>query len=183
MKDIKKIKEILLSNKCLGNLLKGESLVSFKGAEEQISCPFHGPDNKPSARYYFESDTVYCFTCRKSWDILRYVKDKHDLDFKSALKYVLERFSIDISYLPEVTDQLDRFSVSSKKITISKKTLFLAKMQDQVTTLRGKASFKAYNELVFRFLKLKNNEVKERFLTDSKDFIDLLKGIYGHAKV
>lgn len=43
------------------------------GHEEQMSCPFHGRDNKPSARVYPEGarskSHVYCYTCGKTWDV------------------------------------------------------------------------------------------------------------------
>lgn len=41
---------------------------------EQISCPFHGRDNKPSARVYPESSKgpsgVWCFVCQERWDAI-----------------------------------------------------------------------------------------------------------------
>lgn len=49
--------------------------LKFGGSEheEQLSCPFHGKDNKPSARVYPDaprsSSHVWCFTCQKSWDV------------------------------------------------------------------------------------------------------------------
>ena len=43
--------------------------------EEQISCPFHGKDNKPSARFYPESPRgsshVWCFVCQEQWDCIK----------------------------------------------------------------------------------------------------------------
>jgi len=45
---------------------------SSDNATEQISCPFHGEDRKPSARVYpDEADSpshVYCYVCRERWD-------------------------------------------------------------------------------------------------------------------
>lgn len=38
----------------------------------QISCPFHGYDTSPSARVYPESNSMYCWTCAKSWDVIDY---------------------------------------------------------------------------------------------------------------
>lgn len=52
----------------------GVSLRKHGGQEEQISCPFHGTDTHPSARYYPESGEslshVWCFACRKNWDAI-----------------------------------------------------------------------------------------------------------------
>ncbi len=42
--------------------------------EEQFSCPFHGQDNKPSARVYPASvrgpSHAWCFVCQERWDVL-----------------------------------------------------------------------------------------------------------------
>jgi hypothetical protein len=42
--------------------------------EEQIACPFHGQDRKPSARVYPETTRgpshVWCFVCRERWDAI-----------------------------------------------------------------------------------------------------------------
>lgn len=57
--------------------------VDLKGAsdqEEQISCPFHGQDRKPSARVYPEGSTrsgVYCWVCQERWDIFGLWKQFH----------------------------------------------------------------------------------------------------------
>lgn len=42
--------------------------------EEQISCPFHGKDENPSARYFPDEDDspshVWCYACHKRWDTI-----------------------------------------------------------------------------------------------------------------
>ena len=53
----------------------GISLRYNGSKEEQLSCPFHGQDNKPSARFYPESvkgpSHVWCFVCQeKGWDCI-----------------------------------------------------------------------------------------------------------------
>lgn len=53
----------------------GISLRYHGQKEEQISCPFHGQDKKPSARFYPESvkgpSHVWCFVCQeKGWDCI-----------------------------------------------------------------------------------------------------------------
>jgi len=41
---------------------------------EQISCPFHGEDRRPSARVYPDDGDgpshVWCYTCQKRWDAI-----------------------------------------------------------------------------------------------------------------
>jgi len=75
----------------------GVSLKKHGGQEEQISCPFHGTDNRPSARYYPETSTkpshVWCFVCREPhWDAIGLWK-KYSGDTKkfSELLFHLEK--------------------------------------------------------------------------------------------
>jgi len=47
---------------------------SSDNTQEQIKCPFHGLDNKPSARVY-PSDArsashVWCYVCQGRWDVI-----------------------------------------------------------------------------------------------------------------
>ena len=51
--------------------------VSFRHTgdrEEQVSCPFHGKDENPSARVYPSTPRspshVWCFVCRERWDAI-----------------------------------------------------------------------------------------------------------------
>lgn len=58
--------------------------------EEQISCPFHGEDKKPSARIYPERENnpshVWCFVCQESgWDAIGLWRKYNNLTFGQAL--------------------------------------------------------------------------------------------------
>lgn len=53
---------------------QGVTFVHTGEREEQISCPFHGKDEDPSARV-FPSDArspshVWCYVCRERWDVI-----------------------------------------------------------------------------------------------------------------
>jgi len=54
--------------------LHGVSFRHSTDREEQFSCPFHGQDNKPSARVYTaKADSrshVWCFVCQQPWDAI-----------------------------------------------------------------------------------------------------------------
>lgn len=75
----------------------GELLVDFgygiypdSSREQQFNCDLHGPDNKPSARYYPQSNSTYCFACQKARGPIDYVIEKEGLSFKEACDF-LER--------------------------------------------------------------------------------------------
>lgn len=68
--------------------------------EEQISCPFHGKDTKPSARFYPETTNrpsgVWCFVCQKRWDCIKLWQQftAHEGRFGSLLRDIELTFGI-----------------------------------------------------------------------------------------
>lgn len=85
------------------------------GAQEQISCPFHGTDRHPSARYYPESGEsrsgVYCYVCRKRWDAVGLWKQFTGEEKFSKLLFEIEKaFGIEtpeFSFDQDVEDEYD----------------------------------------------------------------------------
>ena len=60
----------------------------------QVHCPIHGDDAHPSARIY-ETNTMYCFRCAKTWDVISLVQDFLKLPkFNDAMKYLEDTFHI-----------------------------------------------------------------------------------------
>jgi len=66
------------------------------GFPEQIHCPFHGTDVNKSARVYPEDNSVYCFTCDKSWNVITFVQDKEELTFPEALRFIRHYWDIEV---------------------------------------------------------------------------------------
>lgn len=73
----------------------GFSLRKGGSQEEQISCPFHGKDQHPSARYYPKSrggySAVWCFVCREQWDVINLWKKFNGESKFSELLFNIER--------------------------------------------------------------------------------------------
>jgi hypothetical protein len=76
--------------------------LKYGGArEEQISCPFHGADVKPSARVY-PGDAqgpshVWCYTCQKRWDAIGLWKEfggDPDVKFSRVIAEMERAFGI-----------------------------------------------------------------------------------------
>ena len=80
--------------------------------EEQISCPFHGKDNKPSARVYpsgpRSSSHVWCFTCQKNWDVFglwrNFMGHGEEIKFSTVIFELEKAFGI---LPPEAPDLLE----------------------------------------------------------------------------
>jgi len=75
--------------------------LKYGGREEQISCPFHGIDTKPSARVYEASarspSHVWCFVCQKSWDVIGLWKKfdgRDDVKFSEVLRDIESAYNL-----------------------------------------------------------------------------------------
>lgn len=177
MKDLDSVKKIILTYKGLGTFLKEDSYIDLNGQEEQLSCPFHGKDNKPSARYYPDTDTMYCWTCQQSWDIFRYLGDKKDYDFGSSINFLLQKFGIDTSSLPDVKDRIKRLEIGKTETKIDRKNILLIKLEDKISSLRQKVTFDKYNKVAFGFLLIKSMVHPDTFNSDCAQLIKEIKDL------
>jgi hypothetical protein len=83
----------------------------------QVSCPFHGPDARPSARFYppegGHPDKLRCFFCRENWDCINLLAKFKGLRFMDALADLERRFHLKIPRrpeAPEIVEPVDRDS-------------------------------------------------------------------------
>lgn len=102
---------------------------------EQISCPFHGADNRPSAKV-FPADTnspshVWCYVCHERWDAIGLWKKFEGLEsFSQALAAIEREFGLKVPERPagivaQKTDtQLEEFE---KLLDMSESRLVMAR--------------------------------------------------------
>lgn len=72
----------------------GINLAKHGRQEEQISCPFHGADTHPSARYFPEAEShshVWCFVCQEHWDVIGMWKKFSGTEKFSEVLFEIER--------------------------------------------------------------------------------------------
>jgi CHC2 zinc finger len=98
-----------------------------KGAQaEQISCPFHGADAKPSAKY-FPGDRdgrsqVWCFVCRERWDAIGLWKKFTGTErFSEVLRQLERAFGLKT---PAPPADLSQESASEDPLLVQAKRLF-----------------------------------------------------------
>lgn len=66
--------------------------------EQQIKCPgFHGEDRRKSARIY-ETGTMFCWACDKSYDIFEFEIKYTGLSFAEVVYQLAQRYDIDFSF-------------------------------------------------------------------------------------
>lgn len=105
MKDPQQIKDLIISKLNMADIMLQYG-ISFTydpkiAGEVQYRCPFHGADNKPSARYYNKTQSCYCWYCKKSWNVVSFIMDKEKLPYRSALMWIVNKYGIDISGISE----------------------------------------------------------------------------------
>lgn len=147
MKNPNKLKELILEEVDLSQVLLDygvDFVYNPKLVDEaQFKCPFHGKDNKPSARYYRETQSMFCWVCHKSWNVIGFIMDIEQLYYKGALLYIVNRYQLDISLIP---DELEL--ISEKKSTASVVLVRVINAEKKIKRFRGKISFKRYNALI-----------------------------------
>jgi hypothetical protein len=85
----------------------GVELGSTDG-EEQFQCPFHGQDNKPSARVYPSNGEkrshAWCFVCQERWDMLALWKkfnSAEEMSFSAVVTSIEKEYGITPPEMPQ----------------------------------------------------------------------------------
>lgn len=65
---------------------------------QQVPCPVH-EDRHPSARFYADTNSLFCFTCQKTFDPISLVQAKLGLSFTDAIAWLDQAF--DVLPIPE----------------------------------------------------------------------------------
>jgi hypothetical protein len=144
MKDPIKLKELVLEKVELLDVMKHYNVkfaYSPDHAEEvQFSCPFHGKDNKPSARFYRATQSCYCWVCRRKWDAVSFIRDKENLGFNASIKHLIDWFKIDTSSIPD-----DPEFITPKTEPVLEEAIVSRLIRNRLKELRGKLSFEKFN--------------------------------------
>jgi len=148
MKDPTRLKDLILEKVDLAQVMLGYN-VGFTfdpthADEVQYKCPFHGKDNKPSARFYRSTNSCYCWVCMKKWDPISFVMDKEKMRFIQALGYIVTRYSVDTSSIPDDPEFLSR-----KSDPVSESRLTLESIRSNIREMRGKIEFSRYRALCY----------------------------------
>lgn len=110
----------LLSNVSLIDILRDRyKVISRGGSQYTVQCPFHkdGQEANPSMSVDDSKGIYKCFTCGAKGNVFTYLKEKEAMDFKEAVKYLGNRFSIDTSnFFSQKNKHKDQVFVESKRI-------------------------------------------------------------------
>lgn len=102
----------------------------------QISCPFHGVDKNPSARYYADTRKIFCFACNEGGDVVWFVKKREGHKFYGeTLIFIAKEFGVgmddvDLSKKIELEKKQEvQFQVGKRKIISDQ---YLLRVNDKV---------------------------------------------------
>lgn len=163
MKDLESVKELIKSRVSLADLLKEAGALHGGLSEEQLSCVFHGADVKKSARYYRDTDSMYCWVCKKSWDIFSYVQQAEGISFVEAINLLLKRYRIDVSGLPDAVEKTVSKIYRKKENKVDQRKLAQNKLSQALTLVRDELPLEKYTKLVYSYMVLKNVIPDEKF--------------------
>lgn len=163
MKDAEALKVRIRKYVSLESFLIKDKIVSLNLNEEQISCPFHGPDMHKSARFYRETDTIYCWTCKKVWDLFSYLMTKNQLSYSEVLNRLIKNFKIPIDDLPNILEGAIKKKIESKTVKYDRKKTILESIQRTLIDLREKIELEKYYRLIFAYMLLKNSTPEKKF--------------------
>ena len=129
----------------LGELLReyGYDVMSDAHREQQFACDLHGPDNKPSARFYGGTNSFHCFACAKSRDPIEFIIDKEQVGFKKAIEILEQRLKLpplpwEDEDNPDPRDETEREidEISNKGVTYEEDQTRLKHFLDSLTKER-----------------------------------------------
>jgi hypothetical protein len=163
MKDLQDIKDLIKENVSLGDMFKTDGFITGLLEEEQLSCPFHGADRKKSARYYRETDTSYCWVCKEKLDVISYIQKKEGFSFNDAIKYLIKTYRIDISRLPEVSENNIK---KIKERTIPKRDnrkYNLDKIKQAIMLTKDDIKYETFLKFIYLYMMLKYVVPEDKF--------------------
>lgn len=82
-----------------------KSNLSYKHAcKTNVKCPFHN-DDKASAHFYLDTNTLYCFSCNKHWSPVKFVQEFCKVSSEEAKKIVCEIGGIEYNPPKPLSDE------------------------------------------------------------------------------
>lgn len=166
MKDLDALKEAIRASVTLSELMQSRGLIRGTAEEEQFRCPFHGADNKPSARYYSRTDSAYCWVCKQSWDVIRFVQKIEEMSFSQAINHLVKIGKVDLSKIPDTLERKAKKIEIDKGLKASSRKVTTEKLKRAIMTLRGHVPEDRYARTVYAYMMVK-------YTVEDKEFPEL----------
>jgi len=181
MKNPKKLRELILREVDMARVLQDygvDFVYNPQLADEvQLRCPFHGQDNKPSARFYKATQSMFCWVCYKRWDVIQFVMEKEQIYYIRALLFLIDKYKLDTSSILD-EPELKSPKLSNGTAVMSESSVEIKFVRKKIRDHRGKIAFEKYRALccVFYMIMFKMSQGGD-ILTDIKKLEKKLKTI------
>ena len=171
MKDPIKLKELVVKELDLAKIML-DYKVQFafnpmRMDETQFKCPFHGNDNKPSARLYRKTQTCWCWVCQKKWDLISFISDMEHLNFVNSVNFLIKKYKVDTS---SVSDNLELTLETAAEKPVSDLNVLLILLKRKIRSLRGKIEFEKYKMMCVALYMIFLEKSEEKALDKAKKF-------------
>lgn len=113
--------------------------------EAQLRCPFHGKDNKPSARYYRATQSMFCWVCYRSWDVIQFIMEIEQLYYKRALLFLIDKYKLNTSSISD-DPVLPSLKLANSK-AVSEESIETKLVRKRIRDFKGKIIFERYRAL------------------------------------
>lgn len=165
MKPLNLLKDLILKKVLLSDVLQGYQVEFMydpnKADEVQFRCPIHGKDNKPSARFYKETQSCYCWVCHKRWDVISFIGDKESLSFVESIKHIVNKYKLDTSGLPDLDIESVKPKIIPKIDQKRQENIFIISIRSKLKDYRGKIPFEKYRALCGAFYMILYDQYKD----------------------
>jgi DNA primase len=103
MKDPKEVRALINDNVSLHEIFEEVGIHLPQVIKpQQMSCPFHGQDLSMSARYYPETNSMYCFCCKEAWDPISFWMKYSETRFMAAADRLSKKYKVDLSKITNI---------------------------------------------------------------------------------
>ncbi len=137
-----------------------------KGQRFWACCPFHS-EKTPSFSINEEEGIYYCFGCKESGDVIKFVQKMENLDFMDAVKLLADRSGMEV---PSLEDRDERHKKQQLKERVLSALDFAYK--HYMENLYGKDAKKAQDYVKLR--KFTRRELEDFKIGYSKDWTDIV---------
>lgn len=164
MKDPREVRELIESKVPLSLLLDrtGHGLSQYI-KPEQMSCPFHGADLSKSARYYPETGTMYCWTCKKVWSSISYWMEYQEVRYMTAARQLADMYKIDLSQIADIKNaRLALYNNKGKK-EVDKIKMALYLLEERMKLAKIVEPPEVFAKMLYVFLSSKRIENPDEF--------------------
>ena len=144
----------------------------YKDVEVQFPCPLHGDgsDKSFSARAYQDTDTTYCWACKKVRDQIQWVRDFEGTSFSETIKILEQKFNIED--VPSIYEYVD---ASFDEDDLGK-TNFEREIEGILTAIDHPSSMEKEDpKIAFRSMEAKIDRFVEAFRSQGLSLKNVLK--------